>query len=92
MINDLTRHGALRQQQRCVPPIVIDWVIQYGVRRPAGSGTEHVELDKPGRRDLAREIGSWTYSRLEPKLNAFVILDAYGCVITTGYRTRRRRR
>ena len=92
MIGDLTLHGAQRKQQRCVPPIVIDWVIQYGVRRPTGGGVEHIELDKPGRRDLAREIGSWTYTRLEPKLNAFVVLDAHGRVITTGYRTRRRRR
>lgn len=88
----LTRHGARRMQQRSVPPLVVDWLLKFGVRRPAGDGAERVELDRHGRRELARAVGTWIYSRVEAKLDTYLVLGGDGAVVTLGHRTRKARK
>lgn len=92
MLPRLTQHSCARMQQRSIPPVVVDWLLRYGARSPAGSGTERVALDHRGRRELEREIGTWAYLRLEQKLDAFLLVDPSGALVTAGYRTRRSRR
>jgi hypothetical protein len=88
-VTPLSGHGAARARQRAVPPIVLDWLIDYGARTSVGNGAECVFFDKRGRRLLQREIGSWAYAKLESKLNAYAVVAADGVIITTGYRTER---
>ena len=85
-------HSTARMQQRCIPPLLVDWLLRFGTRWPAGGGTERVALDHRGRRELEREIGAWAYLRLERKLDAFILVDASGALVTAGYRTVRTRR
>lgn len=87
----LTSHAITRSKQRSIPPIVIDWLISYGTRLPAGGGCETAYFDKKARRKLMRDLGSWAYSRLEQKLDSFAVLAEDGRVITTGVRTKRLR-
>ena len=85
----LTRHAAARLQQRAVPPIVLDWLIAYGCRAPAGGGCEAVFFDKKARRRLMRDLGSWAYGRVEEKLDSYAVLGCDGAVVTVGIRTKR---
>jgi hypothetical protein len=52
-----TLHAEKCVQQRAVPPIVIDWLMAYGARAPAGAGSERLYFDKNGRRRRLRFLG-----------------------------------
>ena len=84
-----TRHADARLQQRAIPPILLDWLIAYGVRAPAGDGCECIYFDKQGHRRLQRDLGAWAYGRLEPKLDTYAIIGRDGMVVTAGYRVKR---
>jgi hypothetical protein len=84
----LTRHADARMQQRAIPPDMLDHLITYGSRSPAGDGCERLYFDKPGRRRLQRDIGSRAYGRLGSKLNIYAVVSRDGSLITTGYRTK----
>jgi hypothetical protein len=86
----LTKHGAERRQQRSVPPVVIDWLLAYGIRTTAGGGLQQVYFDKNGRKKLQHDVGMWAYGRLEEKLNVYAVVAADESIVTVGYRTKRR--
>lgn len=69
----LTRHAAVRQQQRGVPRLVIDLLLDYGVEESAGAGVRTVYFDKPTRRKVLAYAGP-----LAPALTPF--LDYYAVV------------
>ncbi len=85
-----SRHGQRRAAQRAIPPLAIQWLLDYGRRFHSG-GAEIVFFDKPGRRRLARDVGSLPLRRLGSLLDTYVVV-ADGEIITVGHRTRRVRR
>lgn len=89
MSESFTRHAAQRAQQRCVPPLIMEWLHVYGQRAPAGAGAECLFFDKASRRRLQRAFGGWVAARMECKLNAYAVVAADGQIITTGYRSKR---
>ena len=82
-----TRHSRCRARQRAVPPLAIDWLLQYG-RRVYANGAEVLFFDKRGRRQLEHDIGSLPVARLGSLLDTYLVL-ADGDVVTVGHRTRR---
>ncbi len=70
----LTRHAAVRQQQRCIPPLVIDWLLAYGRRDPS-AGAVKVRFDRRSRKQLARDVGEQAVSHLSKFLNAALVVD-----------------
>lgn len=70
----LTRHAAVRQQQRCIPPLVIDWLLAYG-RRDASVGAVKIRFDRRARKELAREVGDRVVSMMSKYLNAALVVD-----------------
>jgi hypothetical protein len=70
----LTRHAAVRQQQRCIPPLVIDWLLAYG-RRDASVGAVKIRFDRRARKELAREVGDRVVSLMSKYLNAALVVD-----------------
>ncbi len=70
----LTRHAAVRQQQRRIPPLVIDWLLAYG-RRDASVGAVKIRFDRRGRKELAREVGERVVSLMSKYLNAALVVD-----------------
>jgi hypothetical protein len=48
----LTRHAQRRAQQRAIRRGVMGWLLDYGVRCPAGGGVEVVHLTKAARAEL----------------------------------------
>lgn len=75
MQHDMTRHAASRQQQRCIPPLVVDWLLAYGARIPS-AGAFRVQFDRRGRKELARDVGRVVVSRLSKYLNAALVVAA----------------
>ena len=70
----LSRHAAVCQQQRCIPPLVIDWLLAYG-RRVSSFGAVNIRFDRRGRKELAREVGDRVVSLMSKYLNAALVVD-----------------
>jgi hypothetical protein len=86
----LTRHAAGRCQQRSVPPIIVDWLLNYGARVRADGGAEIVFFDKRALRALERSTGPGIVARLSDVVRGtYAIVADDGAVITVGHRYRR---
>jgi hypothetical protein len=86
----LTRHAQRRAQQRAIRRDVMGWLLDYGVRCPAGGGVEVVHLTKAARAELAAEIGDTTYRRAARTLaTAYAVVSAEAAIVTLGQRSRR---
>ena len=70
----LTRHAMVRQQQRRIPPLVIDWLLSYGRREPS-FGAEKIRFDRRARRELARDVGDCIVSMLSKYLNVALVVE-----------------
>lgn len=86
---DFTRHASVRQQQRCIPPLIVDWLVRYGSRQQAASGASILFFDKVSRRRLAQDVGAPVLDALDSMLDAFLVQAADDAIITVGWRTKR---
>lgn len=90
---DETRHAEQRAQQRCVPPLIRDWLADYGTRMPDRRGGVVCFFDQKSRKRLSSYVGKEVVKRLAPLLDSYLVLSAdEGSVITMGWRYRRIRR
>ena len=86
-----TAHAKVRMQQRAIPPIVVNLLIDYGERAPAGRGGEIFYFGKRGRQRVCRSKGQVVSRRLEGHWRNYVVVTD-GQVVTAGKRYRRIRR
>jgi hypothetical protein len=88
----LTHHSQIRMQQRGIPILVVDWLLDYGVRERANHGAEMCFFDRGAKKRLRRDFGKQVVDRLSDLLKkAYLIVDG-DTVITTGYITKHIRR
>lgn len=80
----LTLHAAKRCQQRGVPQLVIDLLLEFGSRQNDGRGAEICYFDKKAKRRLQTYAGGLA-GKLSGELNAYLIVNG-DRVITTGPR------
>lgn len=80
-----TQHAQTRAQQRGIPPIVIDLVLQFGSRERAGDGCSKVFLDKRDRRRLEAYAGPLN-RQLEPFMDIYLVVSPHDQVITAAHR------
>lgn len=52
-----TRHACIRAQQRAIPSMIIDLLLQYGVEEHDGHGAVRRYFDKRTRQQLERRLG-----------------------------------
>ena len=83
----LTRHAAIRAQQRGIPPLIQDWLIGYGEECYVGRGAIVRFFSKRSRRALERAVGSITLRRMGEYLGCYLVeATDDGRVITVGRR------
>ena len=86
--HNFSHHAQVRKQQRAIPPIIVEWLQDYGcVIRKEGADVYY--LDKKGRRKLKRDIGSVPYRRMEDLLDAYAVIADDGTLVTIGWRYKR---
>lgn len=85
---ELSHHARVRLEQRAIPPVAIDWLLQFGQAQRAGDATRYA-FDKKGRRRLASYLGSIGLKSPEKVLDAYLVVSDDATVITAGYRIRR---
>ena len=89
---NLTQHAQQRMQQRGIPRQAIGYVLTYGRVSHDHRGARVMWLDKRCRARLGREESREVVRELDKHLDAYVVTDMDGTVVTVGHRYRRVRR
>jgi hypothetical protein len=88
-----TKHCAIRNQQRCLPPIVHEWLSTYGSETPAAEGAVIVEVTRHGIRCMEKAMGRHFLRENKKYLQAYRVERVMdGHIITAGWRTKKSRR
>ena len=85
----MTKHAAARQQQRCIPPLILDWLTCYGTTSHDHHGAEIIYFDKRSRKALGKAVGEEIVSRLSALLDTYAVVSESGAVVTVGHRFKR---
>jgi hypothetical protein len=84
----MTSHALERSQQRCIPPLIIHWLCQYGSRKRSFNGTIVCYFDKKSMRLLTSDVGKVVIRRLSSLMTAYLV-TAGNQILTVGYRYKR---
>ncbi len=85
-----SHHAQHRNQQRCIPPIVHDWLSEFGIEKFDGHGGVRVYFSGESIKRMERELGRHFVRENRKYLNAYrVESSSDGTVITCGRKTKR---
>lgn len=88
---DMTKHADLRRQQRAIPPLLLDILLQFGTNKPSGDGTTKVFFDKTARRRVNTYAGPLA-GMLQEHLDLYAVVSSDNKVVTVAHRAERIRR
>lgn len=89
---NMTYHAATRSQQRCIPPLIVQWLDQFGEEQHDGNGAIIRFFSSSSRRAMEREFGSNPVKKMSEFLNIYKVENHDGTMITTGHLTKRIKR
>lgn len=85
-----SKHASHRLQKRAIPPIVLDWLRDYGSEQYDGRGAVIRYFDRAAKTRLEQVCGRRFVQMNKKYLAAYMIEDTAGqTVITVGYRNHR---
>lgn len=83
----LTTHATIRAQQRGIPPVIQDWLLDYGEEQFDGHGGIVRYFSQECLREMEREIGKATLKRMSEYLRCYLVQSSHdSAVITVGKR------
>jgi len=82
-----TFHSEVRGQQRGVPPIIVDLLMQFGVREHDARGAEILYFDKRSKKKIETYSGG-LFGKLNEHMDAYAVISS-GKLITVGIRIKR---
>jgi hypothetical protein len=71
---ELSKHAVIRSQQRGIPPLIMQWLLDYG-DRTSTHGAVRLSFGKRSRREIEGEVGKRVMSQLSRFLAASAIVD-----------------
>ena len=89
-IPKLSKHAAIRSQQRGIPIKAIDVLLDFGKLQHSKGGLSF-SMDKSSRYKAQAELGEVEYKLIERWLNCYVVVSQDGKMLTVAFRTRRAR-
>ncbi len=85
-----TLHATQRAQQRCLPPLVEEWLDQFGEEEYDGHGGVIRFFSRASRRAMEREFGRAPVRKLAEYFGAYKIESSHdGLTLTIGHRIKR---
>jgi hypothetical protein len=87
---NISSHAQTRIQQRGIPPLILNWLIEFGAVKHT-HGARKRFFDKRARARLAQAVGDEVVNRLGSLLNVYLV-ESEETIVTTGHRLRRVRR
>jgi hypothetical protein len=82
---NLTKHASVRQQQRGIPPIIIDLLQTHGTVERAGKDATTYYFDKASRRRVKAYFGRMGRA-IDDFLDYYAVIGSNGQVITAAPR------
>ena len=86
MLNALTAHARKRCQQRGIPPLIVEWLFEFG-RDVHKNGAELIYFDKKSRRALRKYAGRQVFRMLDKYMDSYLV-TVDGKIVTVGHRTK----
>lgn len=88
-----TRHAKIRMQQRGIPPLIEQWLDDFGEEQYDGHGGVRRYFSRKSIRGMERAFGRKPVGRMAEYLNAFKVESSRdGQALTLGHQTKRVRR
>lgn len=84
---ELSNHAGVRCQQRGIPPLIRQWLHEFGSEVVSHGATKRY-FDHRAKKRLAAAVGAQVVDRLGGLLNVYLV-ESDERVITAGHRTRR---
>lgn len=82
-----SRHAELRVQQRGVPPLIIDWLLDYGGEHFDGHGAVIRYFDRTSIRKMERDVGRTPIKRMSEFLRCYLVQSSKDeTIVTVGKR------
>lgn len=88
---NFSKHARARMQQRSIPPIVVDWLVDFGHCEYGHDGTRTYFFDKASRREFKSYAGP-VFGSVNEFLNVYAVVSVDSQVITVAVRQERRKR
>lgn len=86
----ITTHAAIRSQQRGIPPLVRDWLLQFAEEEFDGHGGIRRFFSHRSIREMERCFGRKPVGRMAEFLNTYLVESSRdGAIITIGHNYRR---
>lgn len=85
----MTNHAQTRLQQRGIPKIIVENLLEFGSEIHDHRGSRILYFDHRARRELRSQLGEGMYKRIESRLDAYAVVGREGKIVTVGHRTRR---
>ena len=85
-----TAHARARVQQRSIPQVAIEALLEFGHERRRG-GASVLFMDRAARQRAADALGRRAYARLAPKLDSYLVVADDGLIVTAVRRLKRLR-
>lgn len=80
-----SKHARARMQQRCISPLIAEWIMDFGTSRRS-DGADLIALDRKGRKLLREHVGQSVYNQISGLLDTLVVLADDGTIITAAHR------
>ena len=83
-------HSKIRRQQRCIPRLIIEWLLEFGeVVRSHGADLYY--FSKKSKKAIRRYAGRRPMQMMKQYMDAYLIYKD-GCIVTIGHRYKKIRR
>lgn len=81
----MSKHAAVRTQQRCIPQLFLDALLDWGDRKKAGARASSYCFSKRGWRRFGQYVGLEA-RQFERVRNAYIVVAGDGTIITACWR------
>lgn len=85
----ISHHAQARLQQRGIPPIIVERLLDFGRETYDHRGGTILFFDHKARKTLRRRMATESFKQIESHLDAYAVLGEDGMVVTVGHRTQR---
>jgi hypothetical protein len=82
----LTEHATKRLKQRGIPPLITNWLLDYGEANYDGNGAIIRYFTKSSVREMEKDFGREPIRRLSEFLRCYLVQSIDGIIVTIGKR------
>ena len=80
-----SEHARVRMQQRGVPPLIVEWLLQYGAVAYDHRGCRIRFFNKESRKRIRHEKGDIVLRRFHELFDCYAVVSEDGTVVTAGH-------